>query len=179
MPRLFVAIDFPEPVRERLARLCAGVPGARWVPADQFHLTLRFIGEVDRGCFDDIAEALAEIETNGFSIRLKGVGHFPPRGAPRVLWAGIDNGDAPARLHAKIDGLLASLGIAPDRRKFFPHVTLARLKDAPLARVRNFLAAHADFASEPVPVSAFHLYSSVLGASGAIHRIEASYALSG
>ncbi len=179
MPRLFVAIDFPEAVRDRLATLAGGVPGARWVPSEQFHLTLRFIGEVDHGQLDDIVEALAGIEAREFPVRIKGVGHFPPRGAPRVLWAGIEDGDGPARLHGKIEAALARLGVAPDRRKFFPHVTLARLRDAPLGRVRDFLARHADFASEPVAVSAFHLYSSLLGAGGAVHRIEASYALSG
>ena len=179
MPRLFVAIDFPEAVRERLATLAGGVPGARWVPAEQIHLTLRFIGEVDRGRFDDIAEALAGIDARGFPARVKGVGHFPPRGAPRVLWAGIEDGAGPTHLHGKIEAVLARLGVAPDRRKFHPHVTLARLRGAPLGRVRDFLAMHAGFASEPVAVSTFHLYSSLLGAGGAIHRIEASYALLG
>jgi len=177
MPRLFVAIDFPEAVRARLATLAGGVPGARWVPAEQLHLTLRFIGEVDRGRLDDIAEALAAIDARGFAVRVKGVGHFPPRGAPRVLWAGIEDGAGPARLHGKIEAALARLGVARDRRKFFPHVTLARLRGAPLGRVRDFLALHAGFASEPVAISAFHLYSSLLGTGGAVHRIEASYAL--
>ncbi|MEE8533749.1 MAG: RNA 2',3'-cyclic phosphodiesterase [Alphaproteobacteria bacterium] len=178
MPRLFVAVDLPEALCRRLAAFCGGVPGARWLPVEQFHLTLRFIGEVDNGAFDDIAEALDDVHIEPFSLALSGVGHFPPRGTPRVLWVGVDDGAAAVRLHDKIEMRLQRLGLEPDARRFHPHITLARLKGAPLGKVRDFLAAHADFASEPVAVDAFHLYSSKLGAGGALHRIEASYDLS-
>lgn len=177
MPRLFVAVDFPQAVRQRLACLCGGVPGARWLPVEQFHLTLRFIGEVDNGVFADVADSLADVHVPPFALHLSGVGHFPPRGAPRVLWAGVADGAPLARLHDKIERRLQSLGLDPDGRKFHPHVTLARLKRAPIERVKGFLGAHADFASETVTLDAFHLYSSRLGAAGAVHRIEASYAL--
>ncbi len=178
MLRLFVALDPPEPARLSLARLCNGVPGAKWVPPDQFHLTLRFIGEVDNDTFADIADALAAVSVAPFSLRLSGVGHFPPRGAPKVLWAGIDDAAPAARLHDGIEAQLRRLGLAPDSRKFAPHVTLARLKATPIDRVRDFLAVNGLFASEGFPVSDFHLYSSRLASGGAIHRIEASYALS-
>ncbi len=177
MLRLFVALDPPEPVRLSLARLCNGVPGAKWLPPDQFHLTLSFIGEVDYDAFADIADALAAVSVAPFSLRLSGVGHFPPRGAPKVLWAGLDDGAPAALLRDEIETQLRRLGQAPDSRKFAPHVTLARLKHAPLGRVRDFLAQHALFASEAFALSTFHLYSSRLGAAGAVHRIEASYPL--
>ncbi len=175
--RLFVAVDFPPSVNDRLIGLCNGVPGAKWVSAGQLHLTLRFIGEVDNGTFADIAEALSEVAAAPFAMRLEGVGHFPPRGAPRVLWAGVGDGAPLARLHHKIEAQLRRLGLPPDRRKFAPHVTLARLRQAHLRMVRDYLVQHAPFATEDFPVSEFHLYSSRLGGGTALHRIEASYAL--
>ncbi len=179
MPRLFVAIDPTAPVRDALARLSHGVPGAKWVAPEQFHLTLRFIGEVEGGLYDEIVEALGDVEAPAFRLALVGVGHFPPRGAPRVLWAGVNDGAAPGRLHDRIEARLRQLGVAPDRRGFAPHVTLARLKQAPLARVRDYLALHGAFATQDFPVTEFHLYSSHLGAAGAVHRVEASYPLEG
>ena len=140
MPRLFVAIDPSAPVRDALARLSHGVPGAKWVAPEQFHLTLRFIGAVEGALYDEIVEALGDVEAPAFRLAFVGVGHFPPRGAPRVLWAGVNDGAAPGRLHDRIEARLRQLGVAPDRRGFAPHVTLARLKQASLARVRDYLA---------------------------------------
>ena len=177
MPRLFVAIDFPEAVNRRLAALCSGLARARWLPPEQFHLTLRFIGEVDGGTFADVADGLSEVACPPFSLRLGGVGHFPPRGRPRVLWVGIRVDDALSRLHGQIESRLRLLGIAPEGRKFAPHVTLARFKGTPVNRLRDYLIAHDDFITETILVSHFHLYSSILGAKGAIHSIEASYPL--
>ena len=177
MVRLFVAIDLPAAVKHRLGDLCAGLPGARWVAPEQLHLTLRFIGEVDNEIFADVAEALATASVAPFPLRLSGVGHFPPRGAPKVLWAGVEDGESAARLHRIIEARLRDLGLPPDGRRFSPHVTFARLKATPIGRVRDFLAINGPFATEGFPVSEFHLYSSRLGSGGAIHRIEASYAL--
>lgn len=177
MPRLFVAIDLPAILRARLVGLCAGVRGAKWVSTEQIHLTLRFIGEVDNGRFADIAEALDNIHLAPFTLRLSGVGHFPPRGKPKVLWAGVADGAAVSRLHDKIEVRLQRLGLPPDARKFAPHVTLARLKGAPITGVSDFLARNGLFASDGFAVSEFHLYSSHLGSAGALHRIEASYPL--
>ena len=179
MPRLFVAIDPSAPVRDALTRISHGVPGAKWVAPEQFHLTLRFIGEADNRLCDEIAEALGDVEAPAFRLALDGVGHFPLRGAPRVLWAGVNDGAALGRLHDRIETRLRLIGIAPDRRKFAPHVTLARLKQAPLVKVRDYLALHGAFTSEDFPVTEFHLYSSHLGAAGTIHRVEASYPLDG
>ena len=88
MHRLFVAIDTPENIRAQLEALLSGVPGARWVTSDQLHLTLRFVGEVDGPTFRDIADALGGVEEEAFELALKGVGHFPPRGKAKILWAG-------------------------------------------------------------------------------------------
>ncbi len=177
MHRLFVAIDFPTAIRDRLAGLCRGVPGARWVPPDQLHLTLRFIGEVDGPTFHDVAEALHAVHLPRFELQLEGVGHFPPGGEPRVLWAGIAPSDILARFRKAIERAVVDAGVAPDARRFTPHVTLARLKGARSGEIAPYLAEHSLFASAPIPIGEFHLYSSWLGSKQALHRIEANYPL--
>jgi len=177
MPRLFVAIDLPPEVAAGLKEICYGLPGARWVDAEQMHLTLRFIGEVDGGAFADIREGFAAVQAPGFNIQVQGLGVFPPRKSPRVLWAGVRPEEPVKALRRKIDQALLELGLAPEGRKFAPHITLARLNETPLARLGRYLAGNNLFATEEFPVSAFHLYSSRLNSSGAIHSIEASYPL--
>jgi 2'-5' RNA ligase len=177
MYRLFVAIDLPPDIAAQVQGLCYGVPGARWVEAEQMHLTLRFIGEVDGGVFQDIKEGLGSIMTGGFAAQVKGLGVFPPRKTPKVLWAGIAPVEEVSGLRRRIDNVLLGLGLAPEGRKFSPHITLARLHDTPLARLGRFLADNSLFATPEFPVSEFHLYSSELTSKGAFHTIEASYSL--
>ncbi len=178
MPRLFVAIDLPAPVRERLAGLCCGLPGARWVEPEQLHLTLRFIGEVDGALFRDIRADLAEAAIPPFAMGLKGLGCFPPRKAPRVLWVGVEPAQGElVRLRNRVENCLTRLGIEPEHRKFAPHITLARLRETPMGRLTNFLSGNGLFAVDPFPVTEFHLYSSVLNGHGAVHTVEASYPL--
>ncbi len=177
MYRLFVAIDLPPDIAARLQNLCYGVPGARWVQPEQMHLTLRFIGEVDGGIFRDVKEGLADIKSPPFSLQVKGLGFFPPRKTPRVLWAGLAPVEQVSGLRNRIENLLVGMGLSPEGRKFSPHITLARLHDTPLARLGRFLAGNSLFATEPFPVSEFHLYSSQLTSKGAVHTIEASYSL--
>lgn len=175
--RLFVAIDLPEPVREELIRISSGLPGARWTRPEQLHLTLRFIGEVDGGQFADIRDELTGIAVAPFSLQLDGLGLFPPRGRPRVLWAGLDRSDDLVRLRNQVESALARVGIARETRKFSPHITLARLKSTPPARVGRFLEQHGLLASRPFSVDRFFLYSSQLGRNGALHTIEAEYSM--
>ena len=179
MPRLFAALALPHDVRLRLAGLCGGVPGARWVELDQFHLTLRFIGEVDGVTADDVADALMDVDGDPFDLALKGAGLFDKGRNPTALWIGVADKAPLARLHEKIDRRLAAVGIAPETRKYHPHVSLARLRNAWADRVAAFLAAHADFAHPPIRVAAFHLYSSHRGQDGAHYRVEQTYPLGG
>ena len=179
MYRLFVAIDLPPDIAAQLQGLCSGVPGARWVQPEQMHLTLRFIGEVDGGVFREITEGLGSIMTGGFALQVKGLGVFPPRKTPKVLWAGIAPVEEVCVLRKRIDNVLLGMGLDPEGRKFSPHITLARLHDTPLARLSRFLAGNNLFATEAFPVSEFHLYSSQLTPKGAFHAIEASYPLKG
>ncbi len=173
--RLFVAIDLPETIKKELTGISFGLPGARWVPLDQLHLTVRFIGEVDGGLFDDIRSGLEQVEASEFLLTLKGLGHFPPRKDPRVLWVGMEKNDALLALRKKVDSVLVGCGLAPEKRKFSPHITLARLKKTPLQRVTRFLAGNALFSLPDFSVTRFYLYSSVLTSKGAVHTIEAEY----
>ncbi len=173
--RLFVAIDLPETEKERLARLCCGLSNARWTDPEQFHLTLRFIGEVEGGLFQDIREVLAEINWHPFSVELDGVGFFPPRGKPKVVWAGVRRNEELLALRNRIESGLIKIGLEPEGRKFAPHITLARLNNTPSTKVARFLEHFSMFMGSPFTVDSFHLYSSVLGRGGAVHCREESY----
>ncbi|HVP07710.1 MAG TPA: RNA 2',3'-cyclic phosphodiesterase [Candidatus Acidoferrum sp.] len=179
MYRLFVAIDPPPDIKTQLAAISIGVPGARWLTAEQQHLTLRFIGEVDGGVFRDVAEVLREVHNPPFDLTLCGVGHFPPRKDPEQLWVGVEKCEALAQLHNKIEAALSRIGVRRDGRKFAPHVTLAHLKNANINRVGGYLAGNNLLKLPPFPVTEFLLYSSALSSQGAIHQIEATYQLNG
>lgn len=177
MPRLFIAVDLPDTIKKNLESMFFGIPGARWVALDQLHLTVRFIGDVDGALFHDIKNALAEVNILSFNIQLKGVGHFPPRGAPRVIWTGLEKSAPLQLLRKKIDGALLKIGVTPERRKFSPHITLARLKNTPVQKIANFLSGNGLFSQEPFQVDDFKLYSSTLTSKGAIHKVEMVYPL--
>jgi 2'-5' RNA ligase len=178
MPRLFVALDLPEEIKRSLEPLERGLGDVRWMGADQQHLTLRFLGEMDNGWARDVAEALALVPGIPFDLRLKGIGHFPLRGEPRVLWVGVEKSLELGRLKRRIDRVLEGAGLSPDPRKFAPHVTIARIR-GPLSptRLGTYLMRHSLYRSESFPVSSFHLYSSWPRPEGADHQIEASYEL--
>ncbi|MFH2124636.1 MAG: RNA 2',3'-cyclic phosphodiesterase [Pseudomonadota bacterium] len=177
MHRLFVAIDMPQAVKKELAGICSILPGARWVKDEQIHLTLRFIGEVDDGIFQNIGEKLAGIKGLAFTIRLAGLGYFPPHRQPHVLWAGVEPVDPVVVLRDQVESVLVGLGLEAEGRKFSPHVTVARLRDTPIARLRRYLDDHDFFASSEFLVDSFSLYSSLLTHTGAVHRLEAAYPL--
>ena len=176
MPRLFVALDPPDEVRDEIDRLCQGLPDARWTDWDHLHLTLRFIGEVDHDTFCEIGEALAGISMPPFDLQLRGIGQFPPRGALRHLWVGVAADPGLARLKRRVDRCVADAGVPAERRKFVPHVTLARFgMPPPERRLGSWIAARNLFATRSFPVSGFTLYSSILRSEGAMHVAEARY----
>jgi RNA 2',3'-cyclic 3'-phosphodiesterase len=172
MPRLFIAIDIPGEIRDALTRHAGGLPAARWVPADQLHLTLRFIGEVGPQTFEAIKGALSGLRFRAFPLSLRGVGHFPPGKHPRVLWVGVEPSAELARLHQELELALMEIGLAPDERPFSPHLTLARLKESNPATVSGFEARHQGLVFPPFGVREVILYSSVLTNQGAIHSRE-------
>ncbi len=177
MTRLFIAIDMPEEVKERLKDLCLGVRGARWVKDQQFHLTLRFIGEVDGPTVTRLESILGSVKHRPFELSLADVGCFPPRGHPRVLWAGVRGGEELTLLRNRIESVLRRCGMEPERRRFTPHVTLARLHDTPLEAVLEWITQHASFSLEPFLVERFILYISHLGRAGSVHVPAAAYPL--
>ncbi len=154
-----------------------GLPGARWIPTDNMHLTLRFIGEVDSADADDIHEALAQIDGVPFHLRLSDLGTFGTRRHARTLWVGVEKCEGLRRLKAQIDAALTIAGQSRDPRKFSPHITLARLRDAEDKRVAAFVAQNAPRVAGAFDVTDFGLYSSHLTSAGAEHTLETSYHL--
>jgi 2'-5' RNA ligase len=177
MPRLFIAVDLPDTIQANLETMFFGIPGARWVAPDQLHLTVRFIGDVGGALSLDIKDTLEEVSISPFDIQLKGIGHFPPRGAPRVIWAGLSKSEQLQILRKKIDSALQKTGVKAEKRKFSPHITIARLKNSPLQKVANFLSGNSMFSQGPFQVDDFKLYSSTLTPKGAIHTVERVYPL--
>lgn len=177
MMRLFVALPLPEMVRARLALLQGGVPGGRWQEPATFHVTLRFVGEVDEPVAAELDGALARIAAPGFAIGLDGVGHFGTPRRPESLWVGVARSEPLQFLRDKVDRAAVAAGLEPDDRKYRPHVTLGRLRQAPAERVARWLADNALFMAGPIAVDRFVLYRSHLQASGAIHEPLAEYML--
>ncbi len=175
--RLFVAIALPQDLRDRLEGLRDGLPGAKWVAAENLHLTLRFIGEADGGECHDIDAALAGLRFESFPLQIEGLGHFGEGRRLRALWAGVAPNPDLERLQGKIERALQSAGMEPSKRKYKPHVTLARFKSGPGPRLHSFIAAHGLFRAAPFEVTEFTLFSSYLAQQGAIYTPELSYPL--
>jgi len=177
MIRLFVALEVTDEVRQRLAGLSGGVPGARWMDPASLHLTLRFIGEVPEDQALDIDEALADLRAPPFSVTLEGVGVFGTGRRARILWAGVERNEALNHLQAKVESVLVRCGQRAEERKFTPHVTLARLKDPPQDRIARFLYERGLFRAGPMPVDHVTLYRSHLGNGGSVYEALGEYPL--
>jgi 2'-5' RNA ligase len=176
MIRLFVALPLPENVAQSLLAIRSGVPGARWSTRDQLHLTLRFIGEVDGRDANAIDETLASISALRFTLELKGVGSFGGKN-PRALWAGVAPNNSLIHLQRKIESAIQRLGFPAEKRKYTPHVTLARLHATPAGRVMDYIADHALYAGGPFTADQFILYSSTMTPNGSIYVAEREYPL--
>lgn len=177
MHRLFVAIRPPSAIRAILIGAMGGISGARWQNEDQLHLTLRFIGEVDRHGAGDIHAALGAIHHARFEIALNGIGAFERRGQAETVWAGVSPHAPLKALHKKVDAALTRVGVAPDQRAFLPHVTLARLKRSS-GPVGNLLEQSGGLVSPPFTVDHFGLFESTLTPDGAVYSIVEHYPLS-
>ncbi len=177
--RLFVALSLPEDLRLKLRGLQQGIAAARWVKPENFHLTLRYIGEVDGGEARDIDSALLRIRAEPFDLALKGIGQFGEGRKLRALWAGLAPEPRLDHLQGKIERALQEAGGEPEGRKFKPHVTLARFKGDAGPSLGAYLAANLSFAAKPFTVDRFALFSSFRAREGAIYRIEADYPLGG
>ena len=176
--RLFVGLDLPWDLRQRLAGLAGGIPGARWVPPENYHLTLRFIGEVVPFQAEEIDHSLATLRAKRFELTLAGMGTFAKGGRDTQLWAGVARNPALDLLQSKVEQALQRAGLAPERRRFAPHVTLARLDNAVPVKLAAFVQTHNLFRAEAVPVEHFVLFSSRLGKEASVYTAEEAYPLS-
>jgi 2'-5' RNA ligase len=176
MHRLFVAIRPPRRIREILLGAMGGISAARWQTDDQIHLTLRFIGEVDRHRGGDIHAALGTIHHAPFEIALNGIGAFDRRGLPDAVWAGVTPHEPLKALHNKVDSALVRVGIEPEQRAFLPHITLARLKRSS-GPVGNLLEQSGGLASPLFSVDSFALFESDLTQEAAVYSMIERYPL--
>ncbi len=176
--RLFVALDLPRAVRDRLADLGEGLAGVRWVPPENYHLTLRFIGEVPAHQAEEIDLALAALRGRGFVLELSGAGTTEKAGRVNALWVGVARNPALDHLRGKIETALQRAGLLPERRRFLPHVTLARLgEQAAEPRLAAWVQSHNLFRSPPIAVQHFTLFSSRLGREQSAYTPEVEYPL--
>jgi 2'-5' RNA ligase len=177
MPRLFVAIRPPEAIRDLLLDAMDDSADFRWQDDEQLHLTLRFVGEVDRPVAEDLAMALERIHSPPLELRVAGVGRFEQRNSG-ALWAGIEPKGPVAALAAKVERACQSAGLDPERRAFHPHITLARWKGRRTREIHDFLDRTRGLTSEPFAVTEFILFESRLSRHGAHYEAAESYPLS-
>jgi 2'-5' RNA ligase len=175
MVRLFTAIEIPSRIGESLALLRGGLPGARWIDSENYHLTLRFIGEIDDDIGREIAFMLGTVKRHPFDLRIDGLSSFGGR-QPRALVASVPAVPALLDLQADHDRIVRRIGIEADR-KYIPHVTLARLRGSSNRQVADYLSARLPFRSADFPVSRFVLYSSRASLGGGPYVVEAEYPL--
>jgi RNA 2',3'-cyclic 3'-phosphodiesterase len=176
MHRLFVAIRPPQPIRDLLIDAMDDSADFRWQDDEQLHLTLRFVGEVERPVAEDLAATLGSIRAQIFELRIAGVGRFEQRNSG-ALWAGVEPKPPVAALAAKVERACQSAGLEPERRAFHPHITLARWKGRRTREVHDFLERRAGLSSEPFVVDRFILFESRLSRHGAHYEQVAAYPL--
>ena len=176
MHRLFVAIRPPEPIRDLLIDAMDDSADFRWQEDEQLHLTLRFVGEVDRPVADDLADALGRIRASPLQLHISGVGRFEQRSAGS-LWAAVEPRVPLTALSAKIERACQQVGLEPERRVFHPHITLARWKGRRSRETHIFLERARGLSSEPFEVTEFILFESRLSRHGAHYEEVATFPL--
>ncbi len=176
MPRLFTGLEIPPDVGQSFAMLRGGLPGARWIDPANYHLTLRFIGDVDDVVAHEIASMLGKVRRGPFELRLDGLSAFGGH-KPRAVVASVAPAQQVIELQAEHERLLQRVGLEPERRKYTPHVTLARLRESSSRDVADYLSMRAAFRSMTFAVSRFVLFSSRASIGGGPYVVEASYPL--
>ena len=174
MPRLFVAIRPPGPVRETLLGVMGGIDGARWQDDDKLHLTLTFVGETDGTQTEDLIDALAPVESDPFDAEITGVGHFERKTMPTAVWAKVPLTDALAQLRRRVERACRRAGLETEKRNYRPHVTLARLGRS-VGPIGGWLAEHGTLRAGPWEVAGFTLFESHLRQVGPLYRPLVDY----
>jgi RNA 2',3'-cyclic 3'-phosphodiesterase len=178
MPRLFAALEVPRDAALSLSLLRGGLFGARWIDTENYHITLRFMGDVDRHMADDIALALDRVQRQAFFVNLSGVGAFGSK-KPHSVYAAVAPAAELTLLQSELERICQRLGLEADPRKFTPHVTLARLKSASPEQVAHYLTGRGDFSALPFKAGRFVLMSSKDSVGGGPYIIEEAYPLNG
>ena len=178
MHRLFIAIRPPEQVIDLLIDAMDESPELRWVGDEQLHLTLRFVGEVDRPLGDDLAAALGKVAFESFELRVNGVGRFDQRNGG-ALWVGVEPKQPVAAFAAKIERVCQEVGLEPERRAFHPHITLARWKGRSTRAAASLIEHARGLSSPPFGVDRFILFESHLSRHGPHYDEIATYLAAG
>ncbi|AYG67688.1 MULTISPECIES: RNA 2',3'-cyclic phosphodiesterase [unclassified Rhizobium] len=176
MPRLFTALEIPRNAAMSLSLLRGGLPGARWIDVENYHITLRFIGDVDGRTADEIVDRLDRIDRPEFQLRLEGIGSFGSK-KPHSVWAGVSQTPDMHALQGEIERICQRIGLQPDPRKFTPHVTLARLKSSRVDDVVHYLSGRGNFYTQPFTVGRFVLLSSRESVGGGPYLTEEIFPL--
>jgi 2'-5' RNA ligase len=177
MPRLFTGIEIPPDIGQSLSMLRGGLPGARWVDPENYHLTLRFIGDIDAALAREIADMLGVVKRAAFEMRLDGLGSFGGN-KPRAVVAAASPAQPLVELQAEQERLMQRVGLEPESRKYTPPVTLARLRDTSSRQVADYLSTRQPFRSQSFRVWRFVLFSSRASVGGGPYVVEAAYPLS-
>lgn len=176
--RLFVSLALPAPCRDALAELMQPIEGVRWTRPEQLHLTLRFLGDVMDDQSQRVVTALQSIRVEPFLLPIEGVGVFPARGQPKVLWVGLGNAHTRLfQLRQRVDDALLSAGWLGELRSFEPHVTLGRVLQGDRKAIDAWLHRHRGFEGPPFRVISFELMASDLHSTGSVHRIHTAFLL--
>ena len=174
MPRLFTGLEIPPDVALDLQIMQGGIPGARWMDPENYHLTLRFIGDIDTGLGCEVARTLGQVSFRPFSVRLKGVGVFGGN-KPHSLYAGVEESTELRRLRDTHERICQVLGVPAEPRKFKPHVTLARLKEPDLRALQRWVEVHSLYSTPAFEVHQFVLFSSRPLRGGGPYAVEEAY----
>jgi RNA 2',3'-cyclic 3'-phosphodiesterase len=177
MPRLFTGLEIPAEIGQTLSNLRGGLPGARWIDPENYHVTLRFIGDIDGVAANEIAALLFRINRKPFEVALQGLSSFGGK-KPRAVVASIAPSRPLIELQAELERLMQRFGLDPEGRKFTPHVTLARLRDASNQDVADYLSVRGYFPTRVFTAQRFVLFSSRASTGGGPYVVEDSYALS-
>jgi 2'-5' RNA ligase len=176
MPRLFTGLEIPQSIGQALATLRGGLPGARWIDPENYHVTLRFIGDVDDVVAHEVASMLGRVRRQPFELRVEDLKSFGGR-KPRAVVAMLGPAQALMELQAEHERLMQRVGLEPEGRKYMPHISLARLRESSSRQVADYLAVRAPFRSPPFQVSRFVLFSSRASIGGGPYVVEAAYPL--